>query len=181
MLESLSLEAFPCSHCSEPVNLRERGVKEITVNQNVYCDKKCMGKAQTQRATLHLKCSYCRKSFTTLKGRHNDSNLFCSQNCAFAVRKDRYFWTILSVLSEEQRYLSADQIKSRLKERKVDLTPMRIATRIANCNLVDSNRESEPFVYRIKDDFREQPWMWHTSKYYRKIGMGKKEYAAQFE
>ena len=174
------LEA-PCSFCQKPIDLTKRGIKEIGENQNIYCNKKCMGGAQTQRATITVQCAYCNKDFNTLKGRHSESNLFCGKPCAFSVRKDLYFWTILYVLSKENRFLSADQIRESLKTRKVDLTAMRIATRIASSPFIEVNKESEPFTYQLKEEYKNKPYLWHTSKYYRKIGMGKKEYAAQFE
>ena len=86
MCESLEV---PCSFCEKPINLSERGIKEISENQNVYCDKKCMGGAQTRRATITVNCAYCNKEFSTLRGRHSESNLFCGKTCAFSVRKDR--------------------------------------------------------------------------------------------
>jgi hypothetical protein len=174
------LEA-PCSFCEETINLSKRGLKEIKDNQNIYCNKKCMGGAQTQRATIRVDCAYCNKEFTTLKGRHSKSNLFCGKTCAFSVRKDRYFWTILYVLSKETRFLSADQIREHLKKRKVDLTAMRIATRIASSPFIDVNKESEPFIYQLKEEYTSKPYLWHTSKYYRKIGISKKDYTHQFE
>jgi len=174
------LEA-PCSFCQKPIDLTKRGIKEIGENQNIYCNKKCMGGAQTQRATITVQCAYCNKDFNTLKGRHSESNLFCGKTCAFSVRKDRYFWTILYVLSKENRFLSADQIRESLKMRKVDLTAMRIATRIASSPFIEVNKESEPFTYQLKEEYKNKPYLWHTSKYYRKIGVSKKEYAAQFE
>ena len=85
------------------------------------------------------------------------------------------------MLSKENRFLSADQIRESLKTRKVDLTAMRIATRIASSPFIEVNKESEPFTYQLKEEYKNKPYLWHTSKYYRKIGMGKKEYAAQFE
>jgi len=90
----------PCTHCGVGIDLRARGLRELPENKNIYCNKTCMGKAQTKRATLELDCAYCCNSFTTLKGRHSENNLFCNQTCAFAVRKDRYFWTILHILSK---------------------------------------------------------------------------------
>jgi hypothetical protein len=171
----------PCSFCEKPIDLSKRGIKEVTENQNVYCNKKCMGGAQTRRATIMVDCAYCNQEFSTLKGRHSESNLFCGKTCAFSVRKDRYFWTILYVLSKRVGFLSADQIREALKGRKVDLTAMRIATRIASSPFIEVNKESEPFTYQLKEAYKEKPYVWHTSKYYRKIGMNKKDYANQFE
>ena len=56
------LEA-PCSFCGKAIDLTKRGIKEIGENQNIYCDKKCMGGAQTQRATITVQCAYCNKDF----------------------------------------------------------------------------------------------------------------------
>ena len=58
-------------------------------------------------------------------------------------------------LSKEKRFLSADQIREALKTRKVDLTAMRIATRIASSPFIEVNKESEPFTYKIKDEYKE--------------------------
>ena len=176
-----NLSCASCSFCGKSIDLSERGLKEVAADQNIYCNKKCMGATQTKRATITVRCAYCRNDFNTLRGRHSDSNIFCNKSCAFSVRKDRYFWTILYVLSNDRRFLSADQIRATLKTRKVDLTAMRIATRISSSPFVNVNRESEPFTYQLKDEYTEKPWLWHTSKYYRKIGMGRKDYAAQFE
>ena len=176
---SYTMEA-PCTFCGKSIDLKKRGLKEVTEGQNIYCNKSCMGKAQTQRATLKLQCAYCQKDFDTLKGRHSETNIFCNQQCAFAVRKDRYLWTTLYVLSSEMNFLSADQIRERLKSKKVDLTPMRIATRISSSPMVEVNKESEPFTYRMKDEYRKTPWKWHTSKYYRKLGVLAKDYHANF-
>ena len=88
---------------------------------------------------------------------------------------------VFDVLSKENRFLSADQIREALKTRKVDLTAMRIATRIASSPFIDVNKESEPFTYKLREEYKDKPYTWHTSKYYRKIGMSKKEYSAQFE
>ncbi len=170
-----------CSFCEEKIDLSARGVKEITEDQNIYCNKKCMGGAQTRRATITVECAYCKKNFNTLRGRHSTTNLFCDKHCAFSVRKDRYFWTILYVLSKDRRFLSADQIREGLKNRKVDLTAMRIATRISNNPFIEVNKESEPFSYSLKEEYQDKPYLWHTSKYYRKIGQSKSEYTAKFE
>jgi hypothetical protein len=182
--QGMSKPALPvasCSFCEEPIDLSERGLKEVAPDQNIYCNKKCMGGAQTKRATITVRCAYCQEDFNTLRGRHSDSNIFCNKTCAFSVRKDRYFWTILSVLSNNKRFLSADEIRASLKTRKVDLTAMRIATRISSSPFVNVNRETEPFTYQLKAEYTETPWLWHTSKYYRKIGMTRKDYAAQFQ
>jgi hypothetical protein len=85
------------------------------------------------------------------------------------------------VLSKRVGFLSADQIREALKGRKVDLTAMRIATRIASSPFIEVNKESEPFTYQLKEEYKEKPYVWHTRKYYRKIGMNKKDYANQFE
>lgn len=176
-----SLASASCSFCEEPIDLSERGLKEVAPDQNIYCNKKCMGGAQTKRATITVRCAYCREDFDTLRGRHSESNIFCNKVCAFSVRKDRYFWTILYVLSNNRRFLSANEIRESLRKRKVDLTAMRIATRISSSPFVNVNRETEPFTYQLKEEYTEKPWLWHTSKYYRKIGLARKDYAAQFE
>ena len=180
MKQTSNTMTAPCTHCGKGIDLRARGIKELAPNKNIYCNKGCMGKAQTKRATLELECAYCCNNFTTLKGRHSENNLFCNQTCAFAVRKDRYFWTILHILSNQTEYLSADQIRSKLKTRKVDLTPMRIATRISNNPMIDVNKESEPFTYSLKEQYRKTPWRWHTSKFYRKMGTTASEYHKRF-
>ena len=176
---SYTIEA-PCTFCDKPIDLKSRGMKQVASEQNIYCNKTCMGKAQTKRATLNLQCAYCKDTFDTLKGRHSETNIFCNQKCAFAVRKDRYFWTTLYTLSSEMNFVSADQIRERLKSKKVDLTPMRIATRISSSPLIEVNKESDPFTYRMKDEHRNSPWKWHTSKYYRKLGLLAKDYHANF-
>ena len=170
-----------CSFCDAKIDLSQRGLKEISADQNIYCNKKCMGGAQTRRATITVECAYCKNNFNTLRGRYSETNLFCDKHCAFSVRKDRYFWTILYVLAKDKRFLSADQIRESLKNRKVDLTAMRIATRISNNPFIDVNKESEPFTYKLKEEFHEKPYLWHTSKYYRKIGQTKNEYTAKFD
>ena len=137
--DSYTMKA-PCTHCGGSIDLRARGVKEIPKQKNIYCNKSCMGKAQTLRATLEIECAYCCNNFQTLKGRHSENNIFCNQSCAFAVRKDRYLWTIMHTLCKESEFLSADQIRERLKRRKVDLTPMRIATRISNNKMIEVNK-----------------------------------------
>jgi len=57
---------------------------------------------------------------------------------------------------------------------------MRIATRISNNPMIDVNKESEPFTYSLKEKYRNTPWKWHTSKFYRKMGTTSSEYHKRF-
>ena len=171
----------PCSYCKNDVDLKKRGLRTIPTDRNIYCDKTCMGKAQTERATIHCECSYCNKSFKTLKGRHDETHQFCSQKCALNVRMDRYFWSICRELNHSQGWLSADMIRMKLKAKRVDLTAMRIATRITNNALIEVDSESEPFIYKMKEEYRGKPYTWHSNKFFRKISRKRTEYVAMCE
>tara|TARA_B100001778_G_scaffold334927_1_gene349159 strand:- start:4186 stop:4794 length:609 start_codon:yes stop_codon:yes gene_type:complete len=173
--------SVPCSYCGKDVDLKKRGLRKIPTNRNIYCNKVCMGKAQTERATITVECAYCKKSFQTLKGRHDETHQFCSQKCALNVRMDRYFWSICRELDLNDQWLSADMIRMKLKAKKVDLTAMRIATRITNNALVDVNTESEPYLYKLKEEYRGKPYTWHSNKFFRKISRKRSEYVAMCE
>ena len=171
----------PCSFCSKEVDLKTRGITTLPENRNIYCNKICMGKAQTKRATITCECSYCNKSFTTLRGRHDETHQFCSQKCALNVRMDRYFWTICRELNLNDTWMSADMIRMKLKDKRVDLTAMRIATRITNNKLVIVDSESEPFMYYMKNEYRDKPYTWHSNKFFRKISRTRSDYVAMCE
>ena len=127
MKQTSNTMTAPCTHCGKGIDLRARGIKELAPNKTFTVTKVAWVRRKPNEPRWNLNVLCC-NTFTTLKGRHSENNLFCNQTCAFAVRKDRYFWTILHILSNQTEYLSADQIRSKLKTRKVDLTPMRIAT-----------------------------------------------------
>ena len=167
-----------CGYCEKPLS-------DIEIDTNktkkMYCDKICMGKAQTKKATMTLTCSYCKNEYETLKGRFNDRHQFCSQSCSLKVRMDRYFWSICNALAEIDDWASADMIRMRLKDHRVDLTSMRIATRISHNKLIEVMEDSEPYQYRLKEMFKEKPWTWHTSKFFRKVSMERHDYVVMFE
>ena len=168
-----------CQNCGNTFPPNRRIVKDSSKNQ--YCTKTCMGVAQTKRATITLNCSYCTKDYETLKGRNNKRHQFCSQKCSLNVRMDRYFWSICNVLSQNTGWLSADMIRMKLREHKVDLTSMRIATRIAHNKLIEVQEESEPYMYRLVKQCENKPWCWHTSKFFRKLSVERHDYVLMFE
>ena len=168
-----------CSHCQTDLTQQRRSVEATT--RNAYCNKTCMGKAQTKRATINLVCSYCKNSYETLKGRYNKRHQFCSQPCSLKVRMDRYFWSICNVLAKDAGWLSADMIRMKLRGQKVDLTSMRIATRIAHNKLIEVQEESEPYLYKLSSEYRTKPWTWHTTKFFRKVEMERHDYVLMFE
>jgi len=167
-----------CSFCGESLDDKKR---QEGKSKNNYCNKLCMGKAQTQRATIVLNCSYCKNDYETLKGRHNERHQFCSQDCSLKVRMDRYYWSICKVLADSETWLSADMIRTKLQEQKVDLTSMRIATRIARNKMVEIKEDSEPYLYRMVSEYKEKPWNWHTPKFFRKMELERQEYVLMFE
>ena len=167
-----------CSFCG---TLLEGKKRQEGKTKNVYCNKTCMGKDQTERATITLECSYCKSKYQTLKGRHNERHQFCSQECSLKVRMDRYYWSICKVLAENDMWLSADMIRTKLREHKVDLTSMRIATRIARNKMIEVKEDSEPYVYRMNPDYINKPWTWHSPKFFRKLEMQRNEYVLMYE
>ena len=64
-----------------------------------------------------------------------DTNFALS--CSLKVRMDRYFWSICNALAEIDDWASADMIRMKLKDHRVDLTSMRIATRISHNKLIE--------------------------------------------
>ena len=179
MAESIKVEETACcGFCMNPLT-ESASINNIT--KKMYCDKNCMGKAQTKRATITLTCSYCSKEYETLKGRYNERHQFCSQNCSLNVRMDRYFWSICNALSGCDDWMSADMLRMKLKHQKVDLTSMRIATRISHNKLVEVMEDSEPYLYKLKDKYRDKPWTWHTSKFFRKVSIERHDYVLMYE
>ncbi len=168
-----------CSHCGAELPRKRRASDRS--GENNYCNKTCMGLAQTKRAKITLQCSYCMKEYETFKGKMNARHQFCSQECSLRVRMDRYFWSICNVLAQNGGWLSADMIRMKLKEHKVDLTSMRIATRIAHNKLIEVKEDSEPYEYRLSADYINKPWTWHTSKFFRKMAMERHDYVLMFE
>ena len=41
--------------------------------------------------------------------------------------------------------------------------------------------DSEPYLYRLKEMFKDKPWTWHTSKLFRKLSMERHDYVVMFE
>ena len=71
---------------------------------------------------------------------------------------DRYFWSICNALAEIDDWASADMIRMKLKDHRVDLTSMRIATRISHNKLIEVMEDSEPYLYRLKEMFKDKPF-----------------------
>lgn len=114
-------------------------------------------------------CEYCLSEFSVKNGISGAKMRFCSQDCARKVKSDRYMWNICSVLSGGES-MSAIRISELLSDRGIDLTSMRVATRI-NSKLIETIKDSEPYEYRLKDELVDTPWMWHSSKFFNKTDL----------
>lgn len=72
-------------------------------------------------------------------------------------------------------------LRMKLKHQKVDLTSMRIATRISHNKLVEVMEDSEPYLYKLKDRYRDKPWTWHTPKFFRKVSVERHDYVLMYQ